>query len=146
MASGHELHLEITGNFIHACREIMRAVGYSLPIEVYKKGLDFELRERHMDYEIDVEYPIEYREVEIGKHIIDVVLERKILIKLLSVPGEIPNNVIGEMLSARNITDYDVALILNFGNDKLQIRRLEKRRPREDNNTTTTNNTDTLGF
>jgi len=131
MASGHELHLELTGNFIHACREILRAVGYSLPVGVYKRALEFELKERRMDFESDVAFPIEYRDVRVGEHIIDVVLERKIMVKIISVAGEIPNDVIGQMISARNITDYDVALIINFGNDKPQIRRLEKRRPDE---------------
>ncbi len=134
MASGHELHLELTGNFIHACREIIRTCGYSLPVEVYKRALAFELNDRRMDCEIDVSFPIEYRDVQVGEHIIDVVLERKIMVKIISVAGEIPNDIIGQMISARNITDYDVALIINFGNDKLQIRRLEKRRPDEMNN------------
>lgn len=128
MAMGHELHLNLTGNFIHACREIHRTLGFGLPQEAYKKALIIELTERKVAFVHDETYDVEYRDQLVHQHVIDFVLDDKVLIQIVSLDGEIGNEFIGRMLSARNISDMDVALIVNFGNDKIQIRRLEKRK------------------
>ncbi|MEI6222115.1 MAG: GxxExxY protein [bacterium] len=129
---GHELFLELTGNFIHACREVHRTIGFSLPQEAYKKALAFELAERKVTFAIDEPYDVEYRDQLVHQHRIDFVLDDKVLIQIVSVDGEIHNDLIGQMISARNVSGMDVALIVNFGNDKLQIRRLEKRKPEDE--------------
>ncbi len=145
MPAGHELFLELTGNFIHACREIHHAIGFSLPQEAYKKALDYELTERKMKYVIDETYDVEYKDRLVYQHKIDFVVDDKVLIQIVSIDGEIPNELIGQIISARNVSGLDVALIINFGNDKLQIRRLEKRK-QENNVPTAYNNASTPSF
>lgn len=128
MPTGHELFLELTGNFIHACREVHHALGFSLPQEAYKKALEYELTERKMRFQVDETFDVEYRDRLVHQHKIDFVLDEKVLVQIVSIDGEISNAFIGQTISARNVSGFDVALIINFGNDKLQIRRLEKRK------------------
>lgn len=127
MPSGHEMYLDLTGDVINACYEVQKTVGFSLPKEVYKKALKKELEERGINFSYNQEYDLEYKGEKVYSHLVDFVLDGKVVLIIASRLGDIDTELIGRVVSARDASGLLVGLIVNFGNERLGIRRLEKR-------------------
>jgi GxxExxY protein len=127
MLKGLEKHVELTQNIIAACYEIHKILGPGLEEKFYRDALMYELELRGLMVQREQDFVVEYKGKQLGLHRIDLIVENKVLIELKAVTGKLLDVHIAQTISERNVTRLPVALLINFGDTSVQIRRLESR-------------------
>ena len=127
MPSGLERHVELTEKIIGACQEVHRVLGPGLKERFYRDALLIELGLRGVRCRSEQEFGVEYKGRPIGAHRVDLIVEDKVLVELKAVSGQLSGLFVAQTISERRVTKLDVALLVNFGEVSLQVRRLERR-------------------
>ena len=70
---------------------------------------------------------MEYKGKQLGLHRVDLIVENTVLIELKAVTGKLLDVHVAQTISERNVTRLPVALLVNFGDTSVQVRRLESR-------------------
>ena len=117
------LHEEITKDILGAAMAVLNELRPGLDEKLYENALVLELRARGHTVEQQKEYPVFYRGQFIGKLIPDLIVDGKVIAdpKVVTAFNE---SHIAQMLGYLNITDLEVALLLNFKNSKLDWKRV----------------------
>ena len=118
-------HVELTKEIIAACYEVHNALGPGLEKRFYRDALLLELEMRNLRAEKEREYSVEYKGNKIGSHRIDIVVESKVVVELKAVSGKLQEVHIAQAVSESQVSGLPVALLVNFGDTSVQVRRLE---------------------
>ena len=121
MSSGLEQHTDLTHQIIAACYEVHSVLGPGLEERFYRDALCHELKLREISVQTEREYTVVYK----GR--VDIVVEDKVLIELKAVAGKLQDIHIAQTVSERQVSGLPVALLVNFGDTSVQVRRLERR-------------------
>ena len=108
------LHSETTNIILKAFYTIINEIPFGLNPEVYKKALKVECEIAGLAVEIDYEKKIIYKNKNIGSFTIDLIVENQVIVKIAS-DLELDNRHDYLVKSQLKLTDFEVALILNFG-------------------------------
>ena len=108
------LHSETTNIILKAFYTIINEIPFGLNPEVYKKALKVECELAGLAVEIDCEKKISYKNKIIGSFMIDLIVENQVIVKIAS-DLELDNRHDYLVKSQLKLTDFEVALILNFG-------------------------------
>jgi len=122
------LHEKITEDIIGAAMAVLNELRPGLDEKLYENALVIELQERGHSIEQQREYPVRYRGHFIGKLILDLIVDGKVITDPKVVTA-FNDTHLAQMLGYLNITGLEVALLLNFKNAKLEWKRVvnEKR-------------------
>ena len=115
---------ELTGKIIGAAIEVHRQLGPGFIESIYENALVHELRKRGLKAEQQLEIPIIYdRHVEVGKHRLDLFVEREVVVDLKTVTGfaDIHFSVVRSQLHA---VKRKHGLLLNLAKVKLDVKRV----------------------
>ena len=134
MPKGLTKHTELTQEIIAACYEVHNNLGPGLEERFYRDAMLHELTLRGISTEKEKSFAVSYKGVNIGSHRIDLVVEEKVLLELKAVSGNLLDIHIAQTLSELNVSGLPVALLVNFGGKSVQVRRFEKRIPKEQSN------------
>jgi GxxExxY protein len=124
---GLEKHVELTEKIIAACYEVHKILGPGLEEKFYRDALAYELELRGISCRREQEFLVEYKSKPLGLHRVDLVVEDKVLVELKAVTGQLSTTFVAQTISERKVSRLPVALLVNFGEVSLQIRRLESR-------------------
>jgi len=127
MARGLEKHLELTEQVIAACYEVHRVLGPGLEERFYRDALAYELDLRGLESHREKEFTVEYKGKSLGIHRVDLIVEGKVLVELKAVIGKLLDVHVAQTISERRVSELPVALLINFGDTSVQVRRLERR-------------------
>ncbi|MCH8226454.1 MAG: GxxExxY protein [Chloroflexi bacterium] len=127
MAKGLEKHLELTEQVIAACYEVHNVLGPGLEERFYRDALAHELDLRGLKSRREQEFTVEYKGKPLGTHRLDLIVEDKVLVELKAVTGKLLDVHVAQTISERRVSDLPVALLVNFGETRVQVRRLERR-------------------
>ena len=127
MAKGLEKHLELTELVIAACYEVHNVLGPGLEERFYRDALAHELDLRGLKSRREQEFTVEYKGKPLGTHRLDLIVEDKVLVELKAVTGKLLDVHVAQTISERRVSDLPVALLVNFGETRVQVRRLERR-------------------
>jgi GxxExxY protein len=127
MAKGLEKHTGLTREIIAACYEVHKVLGPGLEERFYRDALIHELALRGLKTSREREYQVDYKGLAIGLHRVDVVVENKVLVELKAITGKLLDVHIAQTLSERRVSGLSVALLINFGEKSVQVRRFEER-------------------
>lgn len=127
MSSGLEQHTDLTHQIIAACYEVHSLLGPGLEERFYRDALCHELELRGMRVQTEREYSVAYKGRPLGIHRVDLVVEEKVLIELKAVTGKLQDIHVAQTVSERQVSGLPVALLVNFGDTSVQVRRLERR-------------------
>lgn len=116
-------HASLTERIIGAAIEVHRTLGPGFLESVYEAALVVELRERGLDFDPQRVVPILYRQVEVGRHRLDLVIEDQIVVELKAIKA-IENIHFAIVKSYLCATGLKHALILNFQATTLEINRV----------------------
>jgi GxxExxY protein len=109
------LHADITKIILQGFYTICNALPFGLDISVHRNALEIELESLGLKVETEKQYPILYKDKEIGKLVTDLVVNNLVIIKITNLETEIDRKT---EIAAKNqllFTDKEVLLILNFG-------------------------------
>lgn len=117
---------ELTEGIIGAAYTVSNTLGPGFLEKVYENPLTHELRKS--GYRIQQQYPIvvRYDGAVVGEYIADLLVEKRVLVELKTVKslGEVH---IAQCLNYLRATGLAVCLLINFGQPKVEIRRLLNR-------------------
>ncbi len=115
---------KLTGEIIGAAIEVHRQLGPGFIESIYENALVHELRKRSLSVEQQLEVPILYdRNVEVGKHRLDLLVEREIVVDLKTISDfqDIHFAIVKSQLRA---VRRKHGLLLNFAKVKLDVKRV----------------------
>ncbi len=114
---------DLSSRVIEAAITVHKALGPGFLESVYESALCLELQAMGIGFERQKSIKLLYREVEVGEHRLDILVEKKLLIELKAVRAlEDIFFVIGRsQMKAAGITD---GIMLNFHSMPLTIRRI----------------------
>ena len=118
------LHQTLTGKVIGACYTVHNELGCGFYEKVYQEALAIVLREQGIPFEREKHLPIEFH----GKvldcdYIADFVIDNTIILELKAV-SDISSTFESQVINYLKATGLQVGLLINFGQEELQVRRL----------------------
>ncbi len=120
------LHEELTGKILQSCFEVSKELGTDFLESVYEKALLVALRQKDLRAENQVPLQVKFRGEIVGEFFVDVLVENKILLELKTV-NNLTNEHYAQTINYLKATGIEVALLVNFGNPKLEYRRFNNR-------------------
>lgn len=117
------VHKELTGKIIQAFNEVHYALGPGYLESIYKNALVIEFEDMGLKCEKERIVEIFYRNKKVGEHRLDLVLEDKVLVELKAVAEFHPVHQ-AQVISYLKSTGLKIALLANFGKDKVDYKRL----------------------
>ena len=117
-------HEDLTGKIIGAAIEVHKALGPGFIESIYENALAVELRHRGIRFHRQVSVPVLYRNVEVGLHRLDLLVDDLIVVELkaMKVVTDTHFAFVRSYLSA---IAREHGLILNFAKPTLEIKRVK---------------------
>ncbi len=116
-------HEQLTEKIIGGAIEVHRRLGPGFLESIYENALVVELKKSRLIVEKQLEVPIFYDEVEVGKHRIDLFVEGTIVVELKAIKNllDVHFAIVRSYLKA---VGKDHGLLLNFAKVTLQVKRV----------------------
>ena len=109
---------------IGKCFEVHNNLGAGFLEIVYKDALEYEFRKAGIPYEREKEYTVNYKGITLPhKFYADFVVFDKIILEVKAVSG-IADEFIAQAINYLKVSDNKLALIVNFGELKLNSKRI----------------------
>jgi len=114
---------ELTSRVIAAAIEVHRRLGPGFIESIYEHALIVELHKRGLKVEEQVEVPIEYEGVEVGRHRLDLLVEGTIVVELKAIKN-LDNIHFAIVKSYLRAVGKEHGLPLNFAKPTLEVKRV----------------------
>ena len=126
------LHSELTRTIIGCAFDVINELGPGFLESVYEKAMVIALNDAGVPVRAQAPIEVLVRNKPVGEFYADLLVASKVIVELKAVPS--PLNPIHEaqLINYLNATGIPVGLLLNFGNPKLQYRRLTRRKDFQD--------------
>jgi GxxExxY protein len=119
------LHKELSYAIVGAAMEVHRILGPGFLEVVYQAALAHELALRNIRYEQFKRLPVTYKGIMVGDYVADFMVEDKVILEIQAVSILHPRHE-AQAINYLTATGFRLAILLNFGADSLQHRRLVK--------------------
>jgi GxxExxY protein len=103
--------------------EVSNRLGAGFLESVYENALCMELAAHGIEFQRQVALDVLYKGAIVGSFVADVVATRSLLIEIKAVRTFAPEHE-AQVINYLRATELHVALLLNFGSPRLQVRRL----------------------
>jgi len=117
------LHKELSYAVVGAAQEVHRLLGPGFLEAIYEEALAHELTFRSISYERQKLLTVNYKGLLLGEYRADSVIEEKIILEIKAMTGLTPAHE-SQALHYLAATGLRLALLLNFGRESLQMRRI----------------------
>jgi len=114
---------ETTEKILGAAFEVINELGSGFLESVYEKALLLTLKMKGIS--VKAQYPINviYRDESVGEFYADILVEDEIIIEIKAVKALAPEHQ-AQVINYLKATGKKVGLLINFGNQKLEYKRL----------------------
>ena len=119
------LHKELSYAVVGAAMEVHQHLGASFLEKVYQKALAYELSLRKIPFEQYKPLPVTYKGLLVGEYEADFMVDGKIILEIKAVSSFHPAHE-AQALHYLAATGYRLALLLNFGKESLQQKRVTR--------------------
>ncbi len=114
---------KLTHEVINCAMEVSNIIGSGFTENIYDKAMQVELGLRNIPFSSQEAFDVFYKEHEVGHFVPDLFVDNRLIVELKAVES-IHNKHLAQVLNYLNATDKHLGLILNFGNPKLEIKRV----------------------
>jgi GxxExxY protein len=90
---------------------------------VYQKCLAIELQKKDLNFQQEVDVPIHYDGIVVGRRRVDFIIERNIIVEIKAITT-LENHHLAQAINYLETHQLQVGLLINFGSKSLQFRRL----------------------
>jgi len=118
---------DLTGRIIGSAMEVHRHLGNGFQELIYQRALSVEMNLRGIEHEREKEMPLEYKGFNIGTRRVDFFVENKIMVEIKAII-QLEDVHLAQAINYLEAYRLDIGLLINFGNTKLQFRRVMKPR------------------
>jgi GxxExxY protein len=111
-------------SLVGICMEVHNNLGAGFLEIVYKDAIEWELRQAGIPYEREKEYKVKYKDIILPhKFFADFVINNEIILEVKGVSGIHPD-FIAQCINYLKVSGNHLALLVNFGEPKLNCRRI----------------------
>ena len=124
----HLKHSELTGLILREYFGVFKRFGYGFTPEIYKNSLAATLKQvTFLELKIEIDQPLDvYYEMDmVGQIHLDLVINQKIIV-LVTATDKLELKNLKRLTNYLKISDYEVGLLLNYG-EKLEYKRRDKK-------------------
>lgn len=119
------IHEELTRTILAACFEVINELGSGFLESVYEKALLIALQQKGLAAIVQVPLAVIFRGQTVGMFYADILVEDVIIIEIKAVKALLPEHQ-AQLINYLKATGKEIGLLVNFGNPKLEYRRLHK--------------------
>lgn len=116
------LYKDLSYKIVGCIYEVYNKIGSGFKESVYHNALKIEFNDKNVEFEDQPQLPITYKGKKIGTYVPDFVIEDKIILELKSVEF-MPKIFESQLYNYLKGTTYNLGYIVNFGGNKIDIRR-----------------------
>lgn len=113
----------LTATIIGCAMTVHNKLKNGLPERYYHKAMEIECTEQGLIYRSEVEIPVFYKGIDIGKRYCDMIIDNKVILEFKATSVLEPVHM-AQALNYLELTRYEIGLLINFGNKSLEFRRL----------------------
>lgn len=113
----------LTEKIIACCFKVHSELGPGFNEKIYHNALKLALEETSLGYETERNFTISFRNKNIGSLKLDLVVEKKIVVEIKAIIGNIPDIFQYQILSYLKASKLTIGLLVNFGNKSCQVKR-----------------------
>jgi GxxExxY protein len=128
------IHEELSGKIIGAAIAVLNELKPGLDEKLYERAMIIELRHRGHRVSVQSAFPVAYRGELIGNLIPDLIVDDTVIVDP-KVVACFTDTHVAQMIGYLNITQLDLALLLNFKNTRLEWKRVLRRQEPEERST-----------
>ena len=118
------IHEELSYQVRGVLYDVHNKIGPMLPEAVYNQAVAIGLEREGIHCLTEKVFEVTYRGVQVGRYAVDVWVEEGKLLLELKVAPQIEPFHQAQALSYLKVTDSDLAFVVNFGEEKVAIKRL----------------------
>ena len=124
-SDGDLKYASITQSIIGCSFDVINELGSGFLESVYQNALVYALREKGFTCNAQAPVIVSFRGQSVGSFFVDILVENKVLIELKAVKTLLPEHQ-AQVINYLNATGIEVGLLINFGKQKLEYRRLTR--------------------
>ena len=113
---------DITEKIIGCSFEVINELGAGFLESVYEKALSVALSEKGIVFKRQYPITVMFRGQSVGEFYADLFVEDKIIVELKAIKSLLPEHQ-AQLINYLKATGFEVGLLINFGNPKLEYRR-----------------------
>ncbi len=117
------IHLTLTHNILRCCFEVMQELSSGFLESVYQNALLIALKDHGMNAYSGKPFDVYFRDKKVGCFIPDIIVENTVIIELKCVSILISEHQ-AQLINYLKTANLPIGLLVNFGNRKLQYKRL----------------------
>jgi len=117
---------ELTEEILGACFEVSNELGVGFLESVYEKALLVALRQKGINAISQAPVAVNFREELVGQFFSDLLVAGEIIVELKVVKTLAPEHL-AQVINYLKATGLKTALLVNFGNRKVEYRRLHNK-------------------
>jgi GxxExxY protein len=114
---------EITEGVIGCAMRVHQRMRNGYPELIYHNCLIIEFKKAGILFQSEVELPIFYEDIEVGKRRIDFLIESKVVLEIKAIT-ELTDAHLAQGLNYLEGLNLEIGLLINFGGKSLEIKRL----------------------
>ena len=114
---------DITEKIIGCAMKVHQRMRNGYQELIYHRCLIIEFRKIALSFLNEIELPIFYDEIEIGKRRVDFLVEHKVVVEI-KAQSELTDTHLAQALNYLEALNLEIGLLINFGSKSLEIRRL----------------------
>ena len=116
-------HSEISEIVMKCCFEVIKELGSGFLENVYKNALFIAMKQKGLTVLTEQAFEVVFRKHKIGKYIADLIVENLIVVELKCCQTLLPEHQ-AQLINYLKASKLPVGLLVNFGNQKLEYKRL----------------------
>lgn len=125
-------HSEITAKIIGCAMKVHQRMRNGYQEIIYQRCLCIEFDREGIKYQQEMEMPIFYDGIHVGKRRVDFLIEEKVVLEIKAV-SELTDTYLVQALNYLEALNLETGLLLNFGAKSLEIKRIVNGKKKESN-------------
>jgi len=125
-------HSEITAKIIGCAMKVHQRMRNGYQEIIYQRCLCIEFDREGIKYQQEMEMPIFYDGIHVGKRRVDFLIEEKGVLEIKAV-SELTDTYLAQTLNYLEALNLETGLLLNFGAISLEIKRIVNGKKKESN-------------
>jgi GxxExxY protein len=117
---------ELTEEILGACFEVSNELGSGFLESVYENALLIALHQKGINAVSQEPIAVRFREKPVGQFFADLLVDGEVIVELKAVKSLAPEHL-AQVINYLKATGLETALLVNFGNRKVEYRRLHNK-------------------
>jgi GxxExxY protein len=114
---------KVTQEIIGCAYKVGNTLGSGFLEKVYENALSYEMSKAGLNVERQVKLNVYYESIIAGEYIADIIVEQKVLVELKSVKA-LNDDHMAQCMNYLKATGLPVCLLINFGRNKVDVKRI----------------------